>query len=100
MTDINSDDYPVKNSAVVEVNFMFVPGNSGGPIFDGNTGRVIAYVKGFHHYKIKEVEERCSLIPLPPGLQPNYLDSVYAIYSLGITLGRVRNHLESFGVQL
>lgn len=99
-TDINSDHYPVKNINVVEVNFMFVPGNSGGPIFDGRTGRVIAYVKGFQHYKIKEVEERCSLMALPAGLQPNYLDSVYAVYSLGITLGRVRSHLEKFGVTL
>ena len=33
------DGYPLKDVPVIEVNFFFVPGNSGGPIFDAETGR-------------------------------------------------------------
>ncbi|SRR6266566_7873119 len=100
-TDVDSGDgHPLKDTTVVEVNFLFVPGNSGGPIFEARTGRVIAYVKGFRTHKIQEREEHCNLIPVPNGLSANYLDSVHAVYSIGLTLDRVRNHLEQFGVTL
>lgn len=100
-TDIDSGDgHPLTDVPILEVNFLFVPGNSGGPIFDAQTGRVVSYVKGFRHYKVGEVEERCSLAKVPAGLQANYLDSVRAVYSIGLTLNPVRNHLENFGVRL
>jgi hypothetical protein len=100
-TDVDSNDgHPLKDVMVLEVNFLFVPGNSGGPIFEANTGRALAYVKGFRTHKIQEREETCNLIPLPAGLSANYLDGVHAVYSIGLTLDRVRNHLEQFGVKL
>lgn len=100
-TDLDTGDgHPLRGVKILEVNFLFVPGNSGGPIFDAETGRAIAYVKGFQRHKISEVHERCNLIPVPPGLGAEYLDSVYAVYSLGLTLERVRAELERFGVSL
>ena len=100
-TDLNAGDgHPLQNVTLVEFNFMFVPGNSGGPIFEAETGRVVAYVKGFRSPKIKEIHEHCSLIPVPTGMQAEYLDSVRAIYSIGLTLDRVRTELERFGVTL
>lgn len=100
-TDLNSGDgHPLKDRMVIEVNFLFVPGNSGGPIFDAETGRAIAYVKGFQYHKIAEVHERCRLIPVPAGMADEYLDSVYAVYSSGLTLEPVRAELEGFGVSL
>jgi hypothetical protein len=100
-TDLNSGDgHPLKDTMILEVNFLFVPGNSGGPIFDAETGRAVAYVKGFQRYKIQEVHEQCELIQVPDGLTKEYLDSVYAVYSLGLTLEPVRVYLEKFGVSL
>jgi len=100
-TDLNAGDgHPLKDRMVLEVNFLFVPGNSGGPIFDAETGRAIAYVKGFQRHKIAEVHERCELIPVPAGMINEYLDSVYAVYSNGLTLEPVRAQLEEFGVRL
>jgi hypothetical protein len=95
-----NDGYPLKDVSIVEVNFMFVPGNSGGPIFEANTGRVVAYVKGFLNPKIADKKETCNLIPVPAGLGADYLTAVYAVYSVGLTLFPVREALEKFGVKL
>jgi hypothetical protein len=92
--------HPLNDRMVLEVNFLFVPGNSGGPIFDAENGRVIAYVEGFQHYKIKEVLEHYTQTPVPGGMSAEYLDSVYAVYSVGLTLEPVRVQLEEFGVRL
>lgn len=100
-TNLDSGDgHPLTGITVLEVNFLFVPGNSGGPIFEADTGRAIAYVKGFRSHKILEKNETCNLIPVPAGMQPNYLSSVEAVYSVGLTLDRVRNRLEQFDVKL
>lgn len=96
----SGDGHPLLNRMVLEVNFLFVPGNSGGPIFEADTGRVVAYVKGFSATKIKENQERCALIALPEGLPQDYLNAVYAVYSNGLTLEPVRHHLEAHGVTL
>jgi len=90
----------LKDVHIVEVNFLFVPGNSGGPIFDAETGRVIAFVEGFMPFKIAERKETCQLIQPPAGMSPDYLDSVYAVYSNGLTLEPIRGQLEKFGVSL
>jgi Trypsin-like peptidase domain len=92
--------HPLKGVEVLEVNFLFVPGNSGGPIFDAATGRVEAFVEGFREYKIKEKEEHFGQAVVPSGLPGNYLQSIYAVYSIGLRLLPVRQHLEQFGVQL
>lgn len=100
-TDLNTGDgHPLTDVPVLEVNFLFVPGNSGGPIFQADTGRVMAYVKGFRTHKIQERQEQCTLIPVPAGMQAEYLDGIYAVYSIGLTLDRVRSYLEDFGVTL
>jgi hypothetical protein len=100
-TTVNSaDGHPLTDVPVLEVNFIFVPGNSGGPIFDASTGRVVAYVKGFRAHKIRENAEQCQLMAVPTGLPPNYIGAVYAVYSIGLTLSPVRAHLEHFGVKL
>ena|ERR1700687_2831338 len=101
VTDLDfGDGYPQKDITVVEVNFLFVPPNSGGPIFEAETGRAIAYVKGFRYPKILEKKEECKLIPVPTGLQGDYWSAIYAVYSVGLTLSPVRDHLEKFGVKL
>ena len=46
--------HPLKDTLVVEVNFHFVPGISGGPVFDAETGRAFAYVKGSSNPKVNE----------------------------------------------
>lgn len=100
-TDLDTGDgHPQTNRPIVEVNFLFVPGNSGGPIFDARTARVVAYVKGFRTHKIADRSEQCTLIPIPAGLQQNYLAAVHAVYSIGLTFDPVRPHLEQFGVTL
>jgi S1-C subfamily serine protease len=98
-TDLDTGDgHPQKDRMILEVNFLFVPGNSGGPIFDARRGRVMAYVKGFRSHKIQERQEVCNLTPVPAGLQKDYLTAVHAVYSIGLTLEPIQNRLEQFGV--
>lgn len=100
-TDVDTGDgHPQHDRMILEVNFIFVPGNSGGPIFDARTGRAMAYVKGFRTHKIADRSEQCNLLPVPQGLQQNYLAAVHAVYSIGLAFEPVRNHLEQFGVKL
>ena len=95
------DGHPLVNQPVVEVNFFFVPGNSGGPVFDAETGRAFAYVKGMTTPKVAERVETCTHItPMPANVASPYLSSIYAVYSIGLTLQRVRPRLENFGVKL
>jgi Trypsin-like peptidase domain len=96
----SGDGHPLKDVPVIEVNFLFVPGNSGGPIFDAETGRAYGYVKGFSSPKVSERVEKCTHIKQPDNMPAQYLASIYAIYSVGLTLERVRPQLEEFGVQL
>jgi S1-C subfamily serine protease len=97
----HKDGHPIPDREVVEVNFMFVPGNSGGPVFEADTGRVVAFVKGFRSHKIQENAEQCfPTTQVPAGLSNTYLDAVHAVYSIGLTLDRVRPQLEQYGVKL
>jgi S1-C subfamily serine protease len=89
------------NIPVLEVNFLFVPGNSGGPIFSATNGRVIGYVQGFRTHKVEEkIETAEPNLILPAGLSNTYIRSNSALYSVGIGLGRVRTYLEGLGVTL
>jgi hypothetical protein len=89
------------NLPLLEVNFLFVPGNSGGPVFAANTARVLGYVQGYRHQKIQErVETAVPTLVLPPGLSATYVAHQDALYSYGIKLERVRAHLETFHVSL
>ena len=91
------------NVPVLEVNFLFVPGNSGGPIFDSETGRVAGFVHGFSTTKIRERVEQVgpNLAPnLPAGLSTSYIENLNALYSLAVSIGHCREHLATLGVNL
>jgi hypothetical protein len=45
-TQLTTENGVLQNASVIEVNFLFVPGNSGGTVFDALTGRVGGYVEG------------------------------------------------------
>jgi hypothetical protein len=84
---------------VIEVNFMFVSGNSGGPVFEAETGKVVGMVQGIRWAKI--AEQPTQVLPmtqLPLGVAGNYIACIHAIYSLGITLDCFRSTLEGLGV--
>jgi hypothetical protein len=102
VTGLNSDQGIVmQNLPILEVNFLFVPGNSGGPVFDAETGRVAAFVHGYRTAKIRERLETVTMInPLPQGLGNTYVENLSALYSIAIKMERARPHLEAHGVAL
>ena len=86
---------------MIEVNFLFVPGNSGGPIFRANNGSVVGYVHGFRAQTI--VQRHSQAFPsvvLPPGMSRDYVENIHAVYSVGIKMECAKNTLQSFGVSL
>ena len=89
----NAPDLPV-----VEVNFMFVTGNSGGPAFEADTGRVIGMVQGITWRGIAEEKVQTNIQQLPLGLSSIYIARIHAIYSLAIKLDCFRTALEGLGV--
>jgi V8-like Glu-specific endopeptidase len=93
------DGHPLTNKQVVEVNFHFVPGNSGGPVFDAATGRAFGYVKGLTTPKINEFVDTAQ-ITVPANMAKEYLASIRVVYSVALTLDDVRTQLEQFGVKL
>ena len=101
-TALNSDQGIVlQNLPILEVNFLFVPGNSGGPVFDAETGRVAAFVHGYRTAKIRERVETVTMInPLPQGTANTYVENLSALYSIAIKMERARPHLETHGVTL
>jgi hypothetical protein len=84
----------------LEVNFLFVPGNSGGPVFDAETGRVLAYVHGFIDREIVQRLADTKKEHVDAGANPKYIQSLYAVYSLGIQLDNIHAILDEFGVTL
>jgi S1-C subfamily serine protease len=92
---------PIPNAPILEVNFLFVPGNSGGPVFDAETGRVIGFVQGFNSAKILErIQKAEPQMALPGDVKSDYIHSVDAIYSLAIKMDLVRSDIETFGASL
>jgi len=84
---------------VVEVNFMFVPGNSGGPVFEVETGKVVGMVQQIRWTRIAEQIMQTGLTgQLNIGVSTTYIAPIFAIYSWGIKLDCLRTALESFGV--
>jgi len=84
----------------IEVNFLFVPGNSGGPIFDAETGRVLAYVHGFMDSQIVQRYSNTNQEYIAAGAPAKHIQALHAVYSLGIKLDAIRTELEGFGVTL
>jgi len=100
-TNIQASTTVLPELPVVEVNFLFVPGNSGGPVFNAETGRVLAFVHGYQVIKIGERLETVTAIPqLPPGVGNSYIGAVHAVYSVAIKLDPVRAHIEQHGATL
>lgn len=101
-TTIQSDQgVQLPSVSIIEVNFLFVPGNSGGPVFDAETGRVGGFVHGYTTEKIRERVEEATLIEqLPEGMPRTYVENLNALYSIAIKLDVVREKLERFGVNL
>jgi len=97
--DPNPDPRTVDLSTL-EVNFLFVSGNSGGPIFDAETGRALAYVHGYMSPEIAQKYETTWPDHVAAGAPPKYIQSIHATYSVGITLDNIRAQLEEFGVSL
>ncbi len=71
-----------------EFTLAFNPGNSGGPIFDYRTGKLVSIVHGYKVIPIKVIEHTLSdQLKNTNGIKeyPNstYLENVNAVYSLG-----------------
>lgn len=77
---------------ISEINYLyeftlaFNPGNSGGPIFDTKTGRVISIVNGFKSIRIKKVENIISdedAKQLKAYKEKAFIETLNATYSFG-----------------
>ena len=83
---INTKYKTQQGSSVYEFTMMFNPGNSGGPIFDIKTGKVISLVEGFRSTPIVE-EERVLTDDGAKNLkvykEKAYISSIHATYSIG-----------------
>jgi hypothetical protein len=98
---INPSPDPITKALnTIEVNFLFVPGNSGGPIFDAETGRVLAYVHGFTNREIVQKFVETNPDNIAAGAPNKHIESLHAVYSLGIKLDNLRTELDRFGVTL
>jgi len=84
----------------IEVNFLFVPGNSGGPIFDAETGRVFAFVHGFKDSEIVQRFVNTNPQNVAGGAPAQHVQALHAVYSVGIRLDAIRTELQGFGVTL
>jgi S1-C subfamily serine protease len=96
-----TNDGPLSNVPFIEVNFLFVPGNSGGPVFAAETGRILGFVRGYRAVKIRESVATATMIQqLPLGLGDQYIENLNAVYSVAIKLDFIRTTIEGFGVTL
>jgi S1-C subfamily serine protease len=94
-------DGPLQDFPCIEVNFLFVPGNSGGPVFSAKTGRALGFVRGYRTLKIRESIATATMIPqMPLGLSNQYVESLSAIYSIAVKIDFIRATVEGFGVTL
>ena len=95
-----TNDGALQNVPCIEVNFLFVPGNSGGPVFSAKTGRALGFVRGYRAVRIRESIATATTIQLPLGVSNQYVESLSAVYSVAAKLDFVRATLEGFGVTL
>jgi S1-C subfamily serine protease len=89
---------PTDKVWMLEVNFLFVAGNSGGPVFDSQTGRVIGYVHGYRASRIREQLVDTDLPNLPQGVGTKYVESIHAIYSIAFAVTCLRDEIEKRGI--
>lgn len=96
-----TNDGVLQNVPCIEVNFLFVPGNSGGPVFSEISGAVLGFVRGYRAVKIRETLATATMIAqMPLGVSNQYVESLSAVYSIAVKLDFVRATLEGFGVVL
>ena len=102
LTDWTDEFGTLTDVPVIELHLMITPGNSGGPVFDLRTGRVVAFVKGFRPYKSVERLEKIQTpnLTLPAGMSQDYMTSIYSVYSYAVKMERVRPNLEAMGIKL
>ena len=95
-TNLRSDEgVDLRQVQVIEVNFLFVPGNSGGPVFDAKTGRVIGYVYGYNDVKIRDKLETSQIDP-PEGQSRQYIRATSAVYSYAISVFHIQDWLKEY----
>lgn len=100
-TQINTPELPATISVpVIEVPFLFVPGNSGGPVFRSDTGAVVGFVHGYVTHKVQERVEQANMVQLPAEMSNSYVASVHALYSLAIHLTKVQGMLQKHGLAM
>ena len=83
----------------------FNPGNSGGPIFDATSGKVVALVHGYIHQpiNIKEValsNEDKKKLQIHQYVAPTFINSLNAVYSKGFAISGLRKILEQHNIEL
>jgi hypothetical protein len=101
VTDVNTPATgQLTKVPVIEVNFLFVPGNSGGPIFDAENGNVLGFVQNFRTPTVSRRLVSGPFADLGAQAPASYVEAAQAIYSVGFRIERVRKILESFGVTL
>jgi hypothetical protein len=83
---INCRYYTSANSFLYNFTMAFNPGNSGGPIFDANTGQLVSIVRGYKTIRIKENEVAINeegLKKLKFYKEKAYIETLNANYSIG-----------------
>jgi hypothetical protein len=84
---INCRYNKAKAKSMYEFTLSFNPGNSGGPIFDIKTGKLISIVSGYKSFPINQKE-----VEIPEKFRKtlrmyqnkSYIETIHAIYSIGI----------------
>ncbi len=75
-----------ETTSLYKFTLSFNPGNSGGPIFDIKTGKVISWVKGYKAIPInqKEIQIPEELVKkLKTYKEKSYIETLHATYSMG-----------------
>lgn len=85
---INCRYKTAENIANYEFTLSFNPGNSGGPIFDIKTGRLISIVRGFRSTRININEtilneEEIKILKLKEYKDKAFIETLHANYSIG-----------------
>jgi len=84
--------------AFTEFTMAFNPGNSGGPIFDAETGEVTAFVHGYNSTAILYAKERLPVHQHAELGATEVITSVRALYSIGICSNNLQQYAAKHGL--